>query len=326
VFKTRNILIVRDSRENLRLVEEIIKTFDKAPYQVLIEARFLTISQDDLRDVGAELSTTADTTPVLDDANTQLQVTNVLTSLGALAEDNPDGVGSLELGGVIGNRVYNMIISALESRASTKNLSAPRITVLNNHTARIRRGNTILYYSELETVAADVSGDGASIAKGAQTAFTGDPEELETGVTLDVKVNIGNDGETVLLGLLPEIIELTRWRAFNVVADSDTSSNNNNSSTSDSTDNTPGTIELPETSDASLQTAVAVKSGQTVALGGLVTTTVQKTVTKVPLLGDIPVLGFFFRHTNEKDVPQHLLIFVTAKVIDENGNFVRVVK
>jgi general secretion pathway protein D len=63
-----------------------------------------------------------------------------------------------------------------------------------------------------------------------------------------------------------------------------------------------------------------------VALGGLITTTTQKTVTKIPLLGDIPLIGFLFRHTNEKTEPQHLLIFVTATVIDENGNFVRVVE
>jgi len=47
-------------------------------------------------------------------------------------------------------------------------------------------------------------------------------------------------------------------------------------------------------------------------------------VSKVPILGDIPILGFFFRHTNEKNVPQHLIIFVTATVIGEDGNFVQV--
>ena len=327
VFKTRNVLIVRDTRENLRLVEELVKAFDKSPLQVLIEARFITISQDDLRDVGTELSTAAVTPLAVGDANTQLQVGELLTSLGALTKTNETGVGYAAFDGVIGDRAYNVVISALEKRSSTKNLSAPRITVLNNHSARIRRGNTTLYYSELETVAGGDSqvedNDGAIVVvdAGSQTAFTGDPEELETGVTLDVKVNVGNNGQTVLLGLMPEIIELTRWRQFNVVAGGDTSSNNNDTDTNESV---PGAVELPETSESSLQTAVSIRSGETVTLGGLVTSTVQKTVSKVPILGDIPILGFFFRHTSEKNVPQHLIIFVTATVIGEDGNFVQV--
>lgn len=327
-FKTRNVLIVRDTRENLRLVEELVRTFDKPPYQVLIEARFITISQDDLRDVGSEISTTRVTPLTPEQATTQLQATSLLSSLGALPTDNEAGVGHMELSGVLGNRAFNLVVSALEKRGSAKNLSAPRITVLNNRSARIRRGNKTLYYSELETVAGNITisdtAPSSATVFPAQTAFTGDPEELETGVTLDVKVNVGNDGKTVLLGLMPEIIELSRWRSFNVVAGS-TSTTSNNSGTDSSSEDTAGKVELPETSESSLQTAVSVRSGETVALGGLVTSTVQKTVTKVPVLGDIPLIGFFFRHTNEKDVPQHLLIFVTARVIDENGNFVQVV-
>jgi type IV pilus assembly protein PilQ len=321
VFKTRNILVVRDTRENLRTVEELVKTFDKPPYQVRIEARFITIGQADLYDVGSELSLTPDTAPVAGDAETQLQVTDLLTSLGALQMDNKDGVGYADLGGVLGNRAYSLVISALDRRASTKNLSAPRVTVLNNHSARIRRGKTTLYYSELDTVASTATSTTGDSNSSIQTAFTGTPDELETGVTLDVKVNVGNDGQTVLLGLKPEIIELSQWRSFNVIAGGDSNSNNN---TTDSTTNAQGNIELPETSESTLQTAVAIHSGQTVALGGLVTSTVQKTVSKVPILGDIPLLGFFFRHTSETNEPQHLLIFVTARVIDQDGNFVRV--
>lgn len=335
VFKTRNILIVRDTRENLRLVEELVKAFDKPPYQVLIEARFMTIGEADLRDVGSEFTVDADVAPVAGDANSQAQINGVLSSLGSLATwewdqdgnrtaktDISDGAGVISVGGTIGNRAYEFLISALDKRSSTKNLSAPRITVLNNHTARIRRGNTTLYYSELDSVSSDGGSDNGNGT--VQTAFTGSPEELETGVTLDVKVNVGNDVRTVLLGLSPEIVEIARWRSFNVVAGGDSSSDNN--SNSDSNTNVPGNIELPETSESVLQTAVAVQSGGTVALGGLISSSVMKTVTKVPLLGDIPLIGFLFRHTSEKTEPQHLLIFVTATVIDENGNFVRVIE
>lgn len=336
VFKTRNVVIIRDTRENLRLVEELTKTFDRPPYQVLIEARFLTISEADLRDVGSEFTIDAVAAPVVGDANQKAQVSGLLSSLGSMATwewdaagnrtvkaDTSDGIGVISVGGTIGNRAYEFLISALEKRSSTKNLSAPRVTVLNNRSARIRRGNKTLYYTELESVASDGGSDSGSGT--VQTAFTGEPAELDTGVTLDVKVNVGNDGKTVLLGLMPEIVEISRWRSFNVVAGGESSSDNNSDNGGGSS-SSPGNVELPELSESSVQTAVSVQSGGTVALGGLITTTVQKTVTKIPILGDIPLIGFFFRHTNEKTEPQHLLIFVTATVIDENGNFVRVVE
>ena len=118
-----------------------------------------------------------------------------------------------------------------------------------------------------------VSGDGGDTSgdSSVQTAFTGTPAELETGVTLDVKVNIGNNGQTILLGLLPEISELSRWRSFNVVAGSSNSNNNNNNNGDSNADTAPGTVELPETTKASIKTAVCIKSGEMVALGGLAT-------------------------------------------------------
>lgn len=323
VFKNRNLLMVRNSRENLRLIEKLIEEFDKKPQQVLIEARFLTISQEDLLDLGAEITNT--TTPALAalDPNDpeQARVSDFVSSLGALTpETATDGLGGLTIGGILGNRTYQLVLSALAKNASTHTLSAPRVTVLNNQSARIRRGDKILYYNELETVAASGGGDGGSAA--AQTAFTGTPEELELGVTLEVKVNIGNDGQTVMLGLLPEVIELKGWRAFNVVAGGGDSSNNSDGG-SDTAD-AMGEIELPETTESVVNTTVAVKSGETVALGGMIETTKSKQVKKVPYLGDIPYLGALFRHTTEKDSPRHLLIFVTATVIDPSGQFVKV--
>ncbi|NLF17398.1 MAG: hypothetical protein GX595_09085, partial [Lentisphaerae bacterium] len=326
VFKNRNLLLVRNTRENLRLVEQLVEDFDRPPQQVLIEARFLTISRSDLFDVGVELRQKA---PEYDPAvypdllknaqNPDGEVSDFLTQLGAITSGNTDGVGLVALSGIIGNRTYDLVVSALERKGSTKTLNAPRVTVLNNQTARLRKGDKTLYYDELETVAASGGGDGGSAA--AQTAFTGTPKELELGMTFEVKVNVGNDGKTVLLDLLPELITLKGWRQFNVVAgagDDDNNGNNNN------TTDAAGTISLPETTENTVQTRVAVNSGETVVLGGMMESIQQNDVRKVPILGDIPFIGFFFRHTTERDEPQHLLIFVTAKVIDPSGRYVEV--
>ena len=337
IFKHRNLLMVRDTREHLRLVEKLLEQFDKAPRQVLIEARFLVVGQDDLKDVGVELAQTmnfnrktlpnGDPNPNYDPLKPtdpdSMRLENFLSIFGTASSLAKSGeYGQLSLGGVLGNRTFNILISAINKTTTARTLSAPRVAVLNNHTARIRRGDKVLYYDELETVAASGGGDGGDAAT--QTAFTGTPKELELGVTLEVKVNVGNDGKTILLALAPEVIELKQWRQFNVVAGNGDNYNDNSDNGDNTDDNAMGQLELPETTESTVKTTVKVRSGETVALGGLVNLRRQKDVKKVPWLGDIPFIGFFFRRTTEKDVPVHLLIFVTAKVLDDSGRFVTI--
>ena len=201
--------------------------------------------------------------------------------------------------------------------------------MLNNHSARIRRGDKVLYYDELETVATSNNdsdqtnriGDNI-VNNNVQTAFTGTPKELELGVTLEVKVNIGNDGQTVMLGLMPEVIELKEWRYHKVVAGGSNTTSSGN--TSGAADSGTGTVPLPDTTESTVNTTVVVKSGETVVLGGMIENNKSKQVKKVPLLGDIPYLGALFRHTIEKDTPRHLLIFVTATVMGNDGQFEKV--
>lgn len=324
VFRNRNLLMVRNSRENLRLIEKLIDEFDKPPQQVLIEARLLTISHSDLLDIGAEIKDTTNPRPeVLDPLDPeQVRLESVLTEFG----DDLTELGSMSFGGIVGNRTYQLIIAALQRSGSMRTLSAPRVTVMNNQTARIRKGDKVLYYEELETVTSGnndidqggIGNDNVTIIN-AQTAFTGSPKELELGVTLEVKVNVGNDGQTVMLGLLPEVIQLKEWRKHKVVAGQGDSGDGDNGD-GDGT----GTVELPDTSESMVSTTVAVKSGETVVLGGMIENEQSKQVKKVPFLGDIPLLGALFRRTEEKDGPRHLLIFVTATVIDPSGQFVKV--
>ncbi len=76
-----------------------------------------------------------------------------------------------------------------------------------------------------------------------------------------------------------------------------------------------GSIALPRVSSATLATQVLLQSGQTAVLGGLVTTTNTETVTKIPLLGDIPGLGYFFSSTSSQEVESSLVVFVKPDVI-----------
>ncbi|MBQ6474160.1 MAG: hypothetical protein IJJ33_19390 [Victivallales bacterium] len=306
LYPDRNVLIIRDTRENLRLAEELIRELDRPPKQVSIEARFLTVSRDDLKDVGAQITQRMQAAYRDPSLRESLREINFLTELGALTAGNVDGVGALNLGGVIGNRSFDILISALDKKASTTSLSAPSITVLNNRVAHIRRGETKWYYEdyEVETIdRGDNRGDAYVLVP------DGDPTELQLGLVFDVKVNIGNDGRTLMLVLKPQIKEWVGWEMFN--------------STGGDEDSDSGSgAKLPITYNHEISTSVKLQSGETVVLGGMLSEATTKTVKKIPLLGDIPWIGWLFRHTTTTNVPQNLLIFVTAHILNEKGEYV----
>jgi type II secretory pathway component HofQ len=81
-------------------------------------------------------------------------------------------------------------------------------------------------------------------------------------------------------------------------------------------------IKLPEMVEQSLSTRVAVKSGQTVVMGGVSQREQRHFVEAVPVLGRLPLIGAAFRKRTEVDTTRYLLVFVTATLISENGEFI----
>jgi len=86
---------------------------------------------------------------------------------------------------------------------------------------------------------------------------------------------------------------------------------------------TPNVINQPIFSTRKVTTNVTIWDGQTVAMGGLIREDVQTVEDKVPLLGDIPLLGRLFRTKAEDHFKRNLMVFVTANVIDPSGQRVR---
>ncbi|MBR0459002.1 MAG: hypothetical protein IJJ26_07180 [Victivallales bacterium] len=306
IYRDRNVLVIRDTLPNLRIAEELIKELDRPPLQVELEARFLTVSKDDLRDVGVEIKQRVQAAyrdPSLHESLREIDLSSLAGIVGTINDASSMGAGTLSLGGVIGNRAYSVLISALDKKSSTVDLSVPRVTVLNNRQAHIRRGETRWYYEsyDVETLDRGDSGDAYVLVP------DGDPTELELGLIFDVKVNIGNDGRTVMLGLVPQIKSFLGWEMFSTTTGSDSDSG----------------AKLPRTHDEIIKTSVKVASGETVVLGGMLSETDNEEIRKIPLLGDIPILGNLFKYRSKTHNPNNLLIFITARVINERGEYVQ---
>jgi type II secretory pathway component GspD/PulD (secretin) len=305
IFQDRNLMVVKASLNQLRLVEKLLTEFDRIPQQVLIEARFVTIAQSDLFELGVEF-------PEVSVAGGEKKI--VLDSASSTFADftNQTTGGNIELSGILDNFNYQMVLHALQKQGSSRTLSAPRITALNNQNARIRKGDKLYYFEDYDLETS--GGDNPST----RLVPSGSPQELELGITLDVHPIIASDGKTIMLALSPAVKTFLGWEDFESSSDdSDTTDEDSTSTTSE------GLIRLPKLNETQITTTVAVQSGETVVLGGMVENVSTRTVSKVPILGDLPLLGSLFRRVENSDEPEHLLIFVTAKLVGPDGRFVQ---
>jgi general secretion pathway protein D len=147
-----------------------------------------------------------------------------------------------------------------------------------------------------------------------------DWETRNTGVTLEVEPVVGGDSTTIDLNLIPQVVEFEGFINYgspiNAVG---VQTIGNVISTSVPIELTANVINQPVFSTRKVTTSVSVYDGQTVVLGGLMREDVQKTEDKVPIIGDIPLIGRAFRTNVEQHEKKNLVIFVTARLVTPAG-------
>jgi type II secretory pathway component GspD/PulD (secretin) len=124
--------------------------------------------------------------------------------------------------------------------------------------------------------------------------------------------SVSGDGRSILLALNPRVntdVQLVRYATLTDFQ----GGISNLTSTFD--------INLPQYRTEELMTRVVVKSGETVVMGGVLERQRSTMVESVPVLGDIPLIGALFRRRTEVDTPRYLLVFVTATIVKDNGEF-----
>ncbi len=138
-----------------------------------------------------------------------------------------------------------------------------------------------------------------------------------TGVTLDVEPVIGPDGFTIDLTLSPQVVDFDGF--INYGSPITTARAPACSASATRVTLTENVINQPIFSVRKVTTSVSVYDGSTVILGGLTREDVQKVNDKVPVLGDIPLVGRLFRSKIDQNIKRNLIIFVTARLIDPSG-------
>ena len=311
----RNLVVARGTPEQLDVMENIIKEFDQPIQQVLIEARFVTISKPAflqlgvLWETGRRFSTNAtgtlpqDFTGLVNNQN----FPSGLTPSGAVAPAVGSGIQEV-FTNVLGASDLTATISALEQSGESQTLSAPRLTVLNNRPASISDG-LVQYYYEEYTAAATVQ----QYYTASSIIPAGKPTKITAGAELNVLASISGDGRSILLALNPRVNTQVLLQTYTTVSQIYPTSTGSSVNTFD--------IKLPTYRTQELSTRVAVKSGETVVMGGVLEREKTTYVESVPVLGDIPIIGALFRRRTEVDTPRYLLVFVTATIVKDSGEF-----
>jgi len=300
----RNLVVARGTPEQLEVLENIIREFDQPIKQVLIEARFVTLSKPAFLQLGVLWETSR---PV----NTNRLG---LDFTGLLGRENQFNLGAgiqETFTNVLNSDTLSATISALEQSGESQTLSAPRLTVLNNRPATISDGRVQYYYEEYQ------------VKQTVQQYYTassfvpqGKPMKITAGTELNVMASISGDGKSIVLALNPRVNTDVRLVTFATLTDYQGSDPNTRQPLLSSFE-----LKLPEYRTQELSTRVVVNNGDTVVMGGVLERERSTYVESVPVLGDIPVLGALFRRRTELDRPRYLLVFVTATIVKDSGEF-----
>jgi type IV pilus assembly protein PilQ len=286
-------IIVTDTESKIKAIDTFIAEIDRITPQILVETRIYDITSKNELDLGVEWNVGRNTTYYADTeavvppgvmGNTKTGETDPFTT-GMFRGDTAktSGVtGLLKFGWLTGDLDIDAIIKAQKNLVSAKLLANPRVLVLDNETATINITSEIPYQELTQT-----SG-GGSIGS---TSFK------EVGVILKVIPHLTRD-EKIRLKVKPEFSVKTGNITFS-----------------------QGSLSYPQpiidTRKAS--TTLLVDNGQTVVLGGLRKKDVAKVVNKIPLLGDIPILGYIFRFEGEDTILSEMVVFITPKIVEEPG-------
>ncbi len=248
----------------------------------------------------------------------------LMPGLGQVAGAAP---GIFGLAGVFTNPQFQVVIRALNQKKGIDLLSAPSVTTKSGQRAivevvrefRYPRTYTAPQVPSISSSTSSIVGAATTVPVVVTPTTPQDWETRNTGVTLEVEPVVGGDGTTIDLNLIPQVVEFEGFINYGSPINAVGVSTVAGISVSRPVELTANVINQPVFSTRKVTTSVSVYDGQTVVLGGLMREDVQKTEDKVPILGDIPLVGRAFRTNVDQHTKKNLVMFVTAKIVTPAG-------
>ncbi|MDH4444376.1 MAG: type II and III secretion system protein [Akkermansiaceae bacterium] len=243
--------------------------------------------------------------------------------------------GIMSLTGLFSDSQVKLIMRGLSQKKGTDLMTAPSVTARSGQKATIEIIREFIYPTEYEPpeipTSVGTASSSSSLLPGggggsATSSFPVTPatptafQTRNTGITLEIEPTIGENDFMIDLRFAPEIVEFEGFINYGSPIQSAGSDALGNSVQITLTENR---IEMPVFSTRRVSTSLTIYDGYTVAIGGLMREDVQNVEDKVPILGDIPVIGRLFQTKAENRIKSNLIIFVTAQIIDPTGRPLR---
>lgn len=287
--KATNSLIIVASPEDYQEIVQVVSKLDRRPRQVFVEAMITEVSLDKTLELGTKWRAGADRDAkniVIGGAGTvdSSTIQNIISGMAGLTVG---GLGNFitvpvtRADGTVSNLSvpgFAALFSLSEFKDAIDVLSTPHILTSDNREAEIIVGENVPFLSKIER-------EGGTLNQPVLQSI----ERRDVGITLRIKPQI-SEGDFIKLDIYQEIsaIAPTAENAADLI-----------------------------TTKRSAKTSVVVKDKQTVVIGGLIQDRQTKTVTKVPLLGDIPLIGWLFRFQSTKKEKANLLVYLTPTIVKD---------
>jgi general secretion pathway protein D len=345
-------LLVRATLQDLDIIEAGVQVLDITPPQVNIKTKFVEVSQNDNRALGFDwylgnvliggnaVGAQGGSAPAFNGTPTMANPLGVFPSVPNLPSSTTDVPQLITSGlrngaangtpapaiatvtGILTDPQFRVVIRALEQRDGSDLLDESSVTTVSGRQTQIQVVDlqTIVIGTSLNQTAGGTGGVSTlgTSAPGVVASSVNYPTEtLPFGPTLDVVPYVSADGFTIQLTLIPSLTEFLGYDDPGKFVPQAQSVSGGVSGIG-----TPlvAQLPLPHFRVRQVVTSAIVWDGQTVVLGGLIAENVTKVSDKVPVLGDLPVVGRLFRSESSSTSKKNLMIFVTPTIIDPAGN------
>ncbi len=320
-IESQNVILVRDTTQVHETIQEILRRLDVEPGQIFVDLKFVSTANSDLLnlgvdygDEGARISISGSQIPIelpfsMGEGGWEDSIIASDTGFGPYAGNStvngaPINPGQTQVPATIfGALNFNQVqatLRMLQRDTKSEVIQAPKIVTLDGNEATIFVGETVRY-AEAKSEQGQAGGLQLTVAEA-----QGSPVEI--GFQLLVRPNVIPGTRKIRMEVIPKETSLSGTGAsalapagFDVFTVGSAGGE--------------GSIALPRTRSSTLFTQMIFESGQTMVIGGLTTDAETKTLSRVPYISRIPVLGELFKYRNEARDRRSLLIFITPSLV-----------
>jgi MSHA biogenesis protein MshL len=251
--------------------------------QVILEARIIEVALDDGYQQGINWGQV-----LANSGSTDFQFSNTAGTIGNSLSATLGNVTSLSFV----NKDFSGVLSLLSTQGNVQVLSSPRVTAINNQKAVIKVGNDEYFVTDVSSQSTISSSTTSVVPNIELTPFF-------SGIALDVTPQIAADG-MVLLHVHPSVIETQEQEKIVTL------------------NQEQFVLPLAQSNIRESDTVIRAKSGEIVVIGGLMQSIISDSVSKTPLLGDIPILGNLFKNKQNSEVKKELVILIKPTVVGKD--------